>query len=317
MCPMKTTPFHDLHLSRLMLGTAQFGLAYGIANTLGKPDISSVCAILNAARDCGINCLDTAAGYGDSEAVLGQALEETGLRGHFTVVTKLPHMAPEFSSTRAADDFVEAAVVRALERLKLDVLPICMFHLEQSFMHIESLLKMQQRGLVHYVGCSLNDPRSVPSMVEDGRAQAMQIPASILDDRFVRQGIQKAAPQSALFARSVYLQGLLLMPEEKIPQELEAVLPVRRALQTIARQAGLTPEELFIRYMLTIEGITSLVIGSETEAQVRHNTALIAAGPLATDVFAAARAAVPQLPELLLVPRQWSNRMPDVVPAKA
>lgn len=314
---METTPIHDLHFSRLMMGTAQFGLAYGIANTIGKPDISSVCAILTTAAECGIDCLDTATIYGDSEAVLGQALEETGLREHFTVVTKLPHLAEDFSSTQAADAFVEAAVVKSLQRLRLDVLPICMFHIDHNFRHVDALLKVQARGLVRYIGCSLNDPSSVPAMLEDGRAQAMQFPTSVLDTRFVRQGILSATPQSLLFARSVYLQGLLLMPEESIPEELAAVIPVRHALQAVAAEAGLTPEELYLRYVLTQPGITSLVVGSETVEQVRHNTALAARGPLDPETFAAASSAVPELPELLLVPRQWSNRMPDAIPAKA
>lgn len=314
---METTSFQDLRLSRIMLGTAQFGLAYGVANTLGKPDLSSVRAILAAAHECGINCLDTAASYGDSEAVIGQALGELGLREAFTVVTKIPRMAENFSSEQAADEFVEAAAVRSLKFLKRDVLPFCLFHNDGNYRYMNSLLKLQQRGLVRYVGCSLNEPASVPAVLQDGRAQAIQFPASVLDARFIGQGMLKAAPGAALFTRSVYLQGLLLMPEESIPAELQAVIPVRRALQAVARQAGLAPEELYMRYVLTHPGVASLVIGSETAEQVRHNAKLVHRGALDAQTFEAATAAVPELPEFLLMPVKWATRMPGVAPAKA
>ena len=65
--------------SKLMLGTVQFGMNYGVANTTGKPSFETVKAILKEAYDGGINALDTAPEYGDSEEVIGKALKELGL----------------------------------------------------------------------------------------------------------------------------------------------------------------------------------------------------------------------------------------------
>ena len=65
--------------SKMMLGTVQFGLNYGIANKEGQPSLEKVKGILRSAAEFGVNTLDTAAAYGTSEEVLGQALEESGL----------------------------------------------------------------------------------------------------------------------------------------------------------------------------------------------------------------------------------------------
>ena len=79
-----------MNFSRLLLGTVQFGLNYGIANTQGKPSFERVKAILRTALDNGITSLDTAAAYGDSEEVLGKALAELDIADRMTIVSKVP-----------------------------------------------------------------------------------------------------------------------------------------------------------------------------------------------------------------------------------
>ncbi|NCC93899.1 MAG: hypothetical protein EOM10_11550, partial [Opitutae bacterium] len=86
---MNTATFADYHLSRLMLGTVQFGLSYGIANRQGRPSYAVVRDILACAFEGGVNCLDTAAAYGESEELIGRALRELGLADRVIVVTKV------------------------------------------------------------------------------------------------------------------------------------------------------------------------------------------------------------------------------------
>ncbi len=69
---MEYIEIQGLHLPRLTLGTVQLGMDYGIANTAGKPDYEKSAGILDAALEGGINAFDTAAAYGDSEAVIGR-----------------------------------------------------------------------------------------------------------------------------------------------------------------------------------------------------------------------------------------------------
>ena len=138
------------------------------------------------------------------------------------------------------------------------------------------------------------------------------MPSSILDHRFLRQGIPGLAASrgTALFARSIYLQGLLLMEEKDVLPEHAAVIPVRRALGAIARDAGMTLAELAVRYMLSLPGITCLVVGVDTAKQMRENVALFDRGPLPHEARSRIEKAVPDLPDSILYPGNWSKKMP-------
>ncbi len=300
-----------------MLGTVQLGLAYGIANRLGQPPYEDARSVIAAAFDGGVNCLDTAAGYGTSEEVVGRALADLGLAHKMTVVSKVVQMADGLSATEA-DSIVEQSVTRSLDRLRLDSLPICMFHTDANTLeYADSLLRLRDRGLVRHVGASVNFPNLTDEIVRSGRADAVQLPTSVLDQRFIRAGIirEGASRRIAMFARSIYLQGLLFVPEDEVLPELAEVIPVRRKLAALAAQTGISIAELAVRYLLGVDGLTCLVVGAESVEQVRENVRLVSKGPLDPALAKAVSEAVPELPETILFPRNWSKRMPDAKPA--
>jgi aryl-alcohol dehydrogenase-like predicted oxidoreductase len=301
----------------LTLGTVQFGLPYGIANVHGQPSYETAREIIACAVDGGVNVLDTAVGYGESEAVIGKALAELGLTGRVTVVTKIAPMG-DFASAAAVDAFLEEQVTGSLKRLHLDCLPVCMFHVEDNAMHLEALAKFKARGLIGHTGVSMATPAKTAATIPLPHAEAMQIPTNMLDQRFVRQGLlaDAGARGIAVFIRSVYLQGLLLMPEAEILPELADVIPVRRRLEALATDAGMGIAELALRFVIGLDGVTSVLVGVETLEQMRENLALFTRGPLPADLQQAIGSAVPDLPEQILVPRNWSKRMPDAVPVK-
>ena len=105
--------------SKMMLGTVQFGLNYGIANREGQPSVEKVKGILRLANELGINTLDTAAAYGTSEEVLGQALKETGLSDRFQIITKIPVFSSE-TSEKEAEAIIRDSLTRSLQRLHRD-----------------------------------------------------------------------------------------------------------------------------------------------------------------------------------------------------
>ena len=155
-------------------------------------------------------------------------------------------------------------------------------------------------------------------VVESGLADAIQLPTSMLDTSFLRSGVFDAARArgTALFVRSIYLQGLLLMPEKDILPELVEVIPVRRRLEAIAQNAGMTPAELAARYVMSLPGVSCAVVGVETLEQMRKNAALFAKPPLDDSLMQVIAQAVPVLPEKILFPGLWSKRMPDIKPLK-
>ena len=104
--------------SLLMLGTVQFGMDYGVANTHGKPSFETVKNILREAFDGGVNALDTAPEYGNSEEVIGKALKELGVLKKFKTVTKIPRI-PENCDP---EKFIEASLKNSLSRLQQEVI---------------------------------------------------------------------------------------------------------------------------------------------------------------------------------------------------
>ena len=296
-------------VSRVTLGTVQFGLPYGVANRTGQPDERMVTEIVATALEGGVTCFDTAATYGTSEEVLGRVLHGLGVAERVTVVTKVrPLAADESGSPSLALRAIEASVAESRCRLDLDCLPLVLFHREADASHLDALVALRDRGWLRAVGVSCdNAPGPAARFAAHADVAALQLPANVLDPRHQRGGSFAAAAARgvAVFVRSVYLQGLLLMPEQEIPAALVPVIPVRRALAAIAAEAGMSLAELAVRFMLGVPGVTSLVIGVDTLAHLRANLTFVGRGPLDTVLAAAVAAAVPALPDTVLSPPLW------------
>ncbi len=309
---MQTTPWKEYRLSRLMLGTVQFGLPYGVANRTGQPSYQDVVAIIAAAVAGGVNCFDTAAAYGTSEEVLGRALRELGLLDRVMVVTKVRALSSEVLADKALTArTIEQSVADSRRRLGIECLPLVLFHHETDGVHLDVLEQLRARGWLRHAGVSCdNRPGRAQEFVAAGHAAALQLPGNVLDRRHQDSGVfrEAATRNVAVFIRSVYLQGLLAMPEDLIPRVLRDVVPVRRRLATIAREAGMTLAELAVRYMLAKEGVTCVLVGVETVAQIHENVAFFDRGPLPIDLLSAIDAVVPALPETILTPPLWPAR---------
>lgn len=207
-----------MNFSSLMLGTVQFGLNYGIANTHGKPSFDTVKQILKTAADSGITALDTAASYGKSEEVLGKALTVLGLKDKMSVVSKVPPVPEDCDPA----EFIENSVRNSLRRLQLPVIPVILFHRESDYRYLPELRALIEKGLILEAGVSLD---SQPYAHVADQVAYVQIPCNVMDHRF-DEAIRNH--KGHIFIRSVYLQGMLLMPEEKILPEL---VPHRRKLE--------------------------------------------------------------------------------------
>lgn len=297
--------------SRLMLGTVQFGLPYGVANRTGQPDYREVVAIVDAAVAGGINCFDTAAAYGTSEELLGRALRELGIVEQVVVVTKVRALTPaELADPARASSAILQSIERSRQRLQLDTLPIVLFHREADAAFVDLLEELQARKWLRHFGVSCdNRPGGAAKFVAAGNATALQLPANILDHRHEHSGIFAAAGAKgvAIFIRSVYLQGLLAMPEKSIPAALRAIIPVRRTLESIAADGGMPLLELAMRYLLAQREVTSILTGVETVQQIHDNLDMFSRGPLPEDILTAIHLAVPELSETLLTPSLWPS----------
>ncbi|MFP6762308.1 MAG: aldo/keto reductase [Planctomycetaceae bacterium] len=306
---MNHVTWNDRRLSRLILGTVQFGLPYGVANRTGQPSYRESLAIVKAALDGGVDCFDTAAGYGTSEVVLGRIFQELGVTDGVTVVTKVQALkTEELENSELALRAIEESVAQSRRRLRIDCLPVVLFHREADAVHMDLLTALRDRGWLQHCGISCDSlPGPATEFVTEQNVSALQLPASLLDPRHLRSGVLDAAGQRnvAIFIRSVYLQGLLVMPEDDIPPALRDLIPVRRRLDGIAAGAGISTAELSLRSVLSSGGVTGVLVGVETVSQMKDNLAMFDRGPLEEGILTAITTAVPELPEALITPRLW------------
>ena len=275
--------------SKLMLGTVQFGMNYGVANTTGKPTFAAVKTILKTAYDGGVTALDTAPAYGDSEEVIGRALAELGLSGRFRIVTKIPKL-PEGGD---AEKFIAESLENSLRRLRIDRADAALLHAEEDFPHLDVLKSMAKRGLIAAAGVSLN---TAAHRADGDAADCLQVPASLLDRRFDNC----FGNGRRVFVRGAYLQGMLLMPEEKvfIPEVVER----RRKLEKLA----LPMAELALRFLFSKPEPKSVLTGVETVEQLKENIRIAALPPLGeSDLQTIEAIAFPELPEMCVSPHFW------------
>ena len=201
-----------LAVRRLALGTAQFGLNYGIANAGGQPSVDAAAVVVAAAAAAGIDTLDTAALYGDSETRLGQI----GVR-NWQVVSKLPAVPPGCVDVRG---WVLGEVGTALGRLGVGQLAGLLLHRPQELLQphgpalFAALEEVKQRKLARKIGVSIYEPDELAVLVARHSIDLVQAPFSILDRRLAQSGwLGRLADRGIeVHARSVFLQGLLLMP---------------------------------------------------------------------------------------------------------
>ena len=278
------------NFSKLMLGTVQFGMNYGVANTTGKPSFDTAKAILKAAYDGGVTALDTAPEYGDSEEVIGRALEELGLSGRFRIVTKIPKLPAGCD----AEKFIAESLENSLRRLRIGRADAALLHAEEDFTYLDVLERMVGKGLIAAAGISLN---TVAHRDDGEDAGCLQVPASLLDRRFDNCF---GKPGRHVFVRGAYMQGMLLMPEQRvfIPEVLER----RRKLEKL----GIPMAELALRCLFAKPGPRSILTGVETLDQLKENLRIAALPPLdECDLRAVGAIAFPELPEMCVSPYFW------------
>lgn len=296
-------------LSRLMLGTVQLGMPYGVANVTGQPEPAVVRRILEKAFAGGVNCLDTAAVYGESETVLGRELAAVGVPEGLLIVTKVrPLSTAEHSDRVAGERAVRESVAESRRRLGCDKLPLVLFHREEDAVFAGVLSDLAARGWLEDWGISCGNETGGPArLLGSAGLAAMQLPGNVLDHRHRCSGIfeSAAARGVAVFVRSVFLQGLLLMEEERIPGHLRTAIPAIGRLRLIAAEAGMSLQELALRYVLSLAGVSSVLVGAETVQQVEQAIAAVSAGPLAAEIIAAVESSAGNLSEAVLTPALW------------
>lgn len=297
---------------KLCLGTVQFGQRYGVKNELHRQPTREECfGILDAAWEKGIAYLDTASVYGTAEMVLGAySLVEK----RFRVCSKLrPDEMQRSTEEEAA--FVVAEARASLQRLGIPRLYGFLLHRAADIHRagvVEGLLEVRRLGLAEHIGSSVYEPEEVVLFVNDPRFDIIQIPYNALDQRLDRSGFfQRVQERRAaghpfeIFARSAFLQGLLLMDARHLPLKVAQAQSFVERFQSIAARHGYQPFEAAMLYALTHEGIDRVVFGVDTVQQLEANLAVAAKAETFAACAAELRGAFDDVPREVVVPSLW------------
>lgn len=259
--------------SRLVLGTAQLGMAYGIANRAGQPDEAHAREIIRLAWENGIEEFDTAQGYGESEEILGRSLRQLNILRKARVITKLhpqrDHLNPAL---------LENAVAESQKKIGATQLYGIMLHREEllALWHkglAAILAKLVASGQVQRIGVSVYSPEKAIEALNTEGIDMVQVPANVLDRRFEKAGVFDLAKrnQQKVYIRSVFLQGLLLIDKNELPETMQFAVPMIEQLELLCGNTNLSRQELCLAYIKQKYPDAYVIIGVDKNKQLVDN----------------------------------------------
>ena len=274
--------------SRLALGTVQFGLRYGVANTSGQVSSGEAAAILQQARAAGIDTLDTAIAYGESEQRLGEIGVE-GWRG----VSKLPAMPDDYADVAG---WVQEAVECSLRRLNIHRLYGLLLHRSQQLLESRgedlyaALVELKDQGLVGKIGVSIYDPGELDLLWPRFQLDLVQAPFNILDRRLETSGWLARMHQAGteVHVRSVFLQGLLLMEADHRPEKFSRWQLLWDRWDQWLNDQALMPVQACLGFVMSRPEINRIVVGVDNRKQLQ-------------EILSAAEVRIPTLPATLMI----------------
>ena len=285
-------------MNRIVLGGAQLGLPYGILNggeTLSREEVAR---ILDTAAGHGIDAIDTAIAYGQSESVIGETAQN-----RFKIISKLPPIPLDVSNV---SQWVRTQVDASLSRLKCTSLDALLLHRPQDLtgQHGSELyaaigsLKIEK--IIRRFGISIYAPEELPGIIGTFDIDVVQAPLNVFDRRILGVIDQLTALNIEVHVRSVFLQGVLIAKPENRPQRFQPWSEHFARFDEWVLSSGVSAMACCLGFALQQSGVAKLVIGatsSESLAEIMTsipNTHLEVPAHLQSSI------------EQLIDPRVWS-----------
>ncbi len=277
---MRYTTAKGTSLSLFSLGTVQLGMIYGLGEDRGIPSEEKAFQILDRAMELGVNNLDTANNYGDSEKIIGKWLQKRRSEGQDIpwIVTKIGPLKHGSYDILRDDMLYQTEMCR--KNLGMDTLDCLMLHnfedYEQNPDHVRKImeeLKRQQACRYHAISAySRHDYRVIAASGFD----ATQIPVNVFDWTQMESGGMEALEKSGMmvFVRSVFLQGLVFHTPEDLDPRMDFCRSYLRKYLDLCEKYGLSPAVLALSFVLSVPGVTAAVLGCDNVSQLENNCAL-------------------------------------------
>jgi aryl-alcohol dehydrogenase-like predicted oxidoreductase len=258
-------------IGKLILGTAQIGMNYGVNNRLGKINYTESVEILNFAYQSGIEFLDTAPVYGDAQKVIGD-FHRLNPAFKFKVISKIPKGFNIFK--------IESLIENFLSEMNIDEVEILHFHSIDDFIKVDLeelkiiINRLKLTGKVKYLGVSIYDNSEIINLISEKLIDIVQLPFNLLDNINIRGDLleQLKSSEKTIHSRSVFLQGLFFMESSAvIDTEVRSYI---LALNYICKKNNLSMEELALQYCLSQNNIDNILIGVDSLTQLKRNISI-------------------------------------------
>ncbi|MCX4339220.1 MAG: aldo/keto reductase [Lachnospiraceae bacterium] len=262
-------------MAELCLGTAQLGMQYGINNKVGKLQKESVFEILDTAIGNNIRIWDTASIYGDAEALLGEYLtSHSDTTKDVKIISKQCQSVDDLNR-KAIEKCIREELQQSLERLHREYLDGYLLHSYREINNSDTIRILQElktAGFVKAIGVSVYEIDEAETAIESGNIDYLQMPCSIFDQRGLTSGVFQKAKERGItvFTRSVFVQGLLMMKEEEIPDYLSGIIPYVSKFNQILSEYKVERKHAVLKYILSQDLIDYMVFGVETKEQLEE-----------------------------------------------
>jgi aryl-alcohol dehydrogenase-like predicted oxidoreductase len=246
---------------KLAIGSAQFGMRYGITNQKGQVHSNEVFSILDLAYKNSINTLDTAKTYGNSEKVIGDYLK-TRPECTWSVITKLSvnDIANQLQDSTEKLNTQPTVVLAHSANLFID--PGFQFELKEA----------KEKGLIRRIGVSLYNEKDISQVLESElKPEVIQLPMNILDTGIYRHGLLGKLFEKGIeiHVRSVFLQGLFYLSETDLEARFKDVIPFLKVLKSISAKAGVSLSELSLLWLVSLKEVSKVIIGVDNVNQLK------------------------------------------------
>jgi aryl-alcohol dehydrogenase-like predicted oxidoreductase len=294
-------------MAEYCIGTAQFGMDYGIANQSGKPKQDEIDRIVEFAVESNIRYFDTAQSYGESETILGKAVSKLPDVHNIRMISKL---APDLQESSSA--IIIESVKSSLEKLNVGSLYGFLGHRVEaiksdSFLTAIEILKNEE--LVIKAGVSVYTPEEALSVIKQTEVDILQIPFNILDKRWFDKGIFEKAEENniQLFFRSIFLQGLIFLNEnELMSRKMDWAKTYLKEFNDLVQETPFSPLELAFGILTNVPGNNVIIMGLDSSNQLWENLKILEKINIDNKISDEWWLNLPVFPEKFLNPSLWN-----------
>lgn len=264
---------------RLRLGTVQFGQDYGIIGQK-KPSLEYCMDCLDYATQKGITDIDTAEAYGTAQEVVGAFLRKKMIpRDRLTISSKFKPNALDDVSPEDYTRVIRSHLTDSLKTLHTDYVDAYLFHSARYVFQpamIDALHTMVDEGLARTAGVSVYDPEEAVECLRNPKIEFTQFPYSVFDHRMKEAGVFEAAKNSScnIEIRSAFIQGLILLDEEQVPDFLSDARPIITKIKKISYESDISRVALAMAYVKRESVISHLVFGVDSKEQLIEDIGL-------------------------------------------